>query len=267
MSKDETRSIVQAISGQSALFVKRVETIAVETSQTLARGATASAEKAVSAKKWLDKKWEDRIDGLYNKHRPIAADNVERLRKELGDVSPQSLREHLGNEFRDFVLNEENNADLNLAATKLFVLSAVAVHGTQVKSAKSKRQLLAQALIATSSPVRFVVRNRPVLAAAISALITALAKAPAGTASKVVTKSTGTVTKVAKVVTAKVAPAIASSAIKREGAKSFILDVIIGHVCRTLGPAPASWPAATKKPVAKKSAAKKPAARRPKPSA
>jgi hypothetical protein len=267
MSKDETRSIVQAISGQSALFVKRIETIAIETSRTVARGATVGAERAVSAKKWLDKKWEDGIDDLYDRHRPVAIDNLVRLRKELGGASPQRIREHLGTEFRAFILNQENKADLNLAATKLFVLSAVEVHGIQVKSVKGKRQLLAQALTATSSPVRFVVRNGPTLVAAISELITALTKAPAGTASKVVAKSSGAVTKVAKVVAAKVAPSVAASAIKREGAQSFIIDVIIGHVYRTLGPAPASWPAAAKKPVAKKPAAKKPAARKPKPSA
>jgi hypothetical protein len=266
MSKDETRSIVQRISGQSALFVKRVETIAIETSKTVARGASAGAEKAVSAKKWLDKKWEEGIDDLYNKHRPIATENVVRLRKELGGASPHDLREHLGNEFRAFVLNEESNADLNLAATKLFVLSAVEIHGPEVKSTKGKRQLLAQALTTTSSPVRFVFRNGPVLAAAISALVTALTKAPAGTTSKVVAKTTGTVTKVARAVSAKVAPSIAANAIKREGVQSFILDVIIGHVCRTLGPAPKTWPAtkiaAVKKPAVKQPAAKKPAAKK-----
>jgi hypothetical protein len=266
MSKDETRSIVQTISGQSALFVKRVETIAIETSKTVARGASAGAEKAVSAKKWLDKKWEEGIDDLYNKHRPVATENVGRLRKELRSASPQDLREHLGNEFRAFVLNEESNADLNLAATKLFVLSAVEVHGAQVKSVKGKRQLLAQALTTTSSPVRFVVRNGPVLATAISALITALTKTPAGTTSKVVAKSTGAVKTVVKAVSAKVTPSMAAKAIKREGAQSFILDVIIGHVYRTLGPAPKTWPAtkpaAAKKPAVKKPAAKKPAAKK-----
>jgi hypothetical protein len=275
MSNPKNKSVGVIISGKSLAFVKQVESMAKQTASKVAKVASVGADKAISFKTWVDRTWAEGVDDLYELHRQIAVENLARLRAELPAASPHAIREHLGAEYRAVVFDDSIGADLNLSATKLLVLSLAEVHGDRVKSIKGKRRLVAQVLLATSTPVVFVVRNAPFLWEFILILVSAITKSPAakaggaaakagGAAAKAggaAAKAGGAAAKAAQEAAKRFAPKLANRAIKLEGVKKFVVDSIFRYAVATLGPAPKTWPlpktAPAKKPAATKTVTRK----------
>ena len=220
------------------------------------KAALAGADLAKKAGRFLDTKSRELLAKEFEKNRPIAVASVARLRQANGSAAPSEIVKLLSDEFALAEKGVPGKSEKFLAAATNYVLSLNEIYGKKVRD-ENRRQLLLYVLLAANSNVAavaaqvgamaFAFLTKRFAAVAIVTLVTDFIRKNSGKATWLVTM-------------AKLA------GIKTVGRTSASW-VVVNASLKILGPAPASWPTAAKKPVAKKSAAAKPAARKPKPSA
>jgi hypothetical protein len=259
--KFNASEIASTLGGGSKAFIVKIQSVAKNAAKTGVDGAVVVAGAAVRTGNWLGERATNAINNAYAVHKPIAEANLARLRKSLPSLLPVQMREVLAEEYFEFVSDDSKDASANLAATKLYVLSVVELHGNNVASDKRRQALLAEVLLATSGLAQFALKN----GVAIAEVILAYLSTRTGGATKVASQATaksGVLARGAKAIAKGVGPAAAEAAINHAKSRSVMAQAVVANTKRMLGPAPAAWPAAAKKPVAKK-----PVARKAKPSA
>lgn len=267
-AKKVTRPSAKQAQSSSADFVKRIEDVARESAATASRLAASGARNAVNAKRWLDQKWEEGADSLYAESRPIAIENLARLRSDFPALSPNGVRIKIADELREFVASGSEAPDSVLAAIRLYVLTAIEAQQDNFKSIKAKRRLVVQVILSTSGAVGFAAKYGRLLIEIVKIILAAVAKQNAAAVKGAGKAAARPVANKAKIVAKAVAPKLAEEAINQSGLLDIGIQLIVRYTQRTLGPAPVKWPAAPKTAPAKapaktaaKSAAKKPVAK------
>lgn len=261
--KFDASAIATTLNGGSKEFIAKIQVLAKGAAKSSAEGAVAVADAAKRTKNWLGDRTDAAINNAYAIHKPIAEANLARLRKSLPALLPLQVRDVLAEEYFEFIGDDSKDGSANLAATKLYVLSVIELHGTHISSEKRRQALLAEVLLATSGLAQFAVKNGAVIAEIVLAFVASKSGGATKVPSKAVAKS-GVLARGAKAIAKTVGPAAADAAIKHAKSRSFMAQAVVGNTTRMLGPAPTAWPA-TKAPAAKKPAAtKKPAAAKPK---
>jgi hypothetical protein len=231
-----------------AEVAKKAANAASKNAKIVADGTIDLAKKAG---RFLDTKSRELLAKEFEKNRPIAVASVARLRQANGSAAPSEIVKLLSDEFALAEKGVPGKSVKFLAAATNYVLSLNEIYGKKVRD-ENRRQLLLYVLLAANSNVAavaaqvgamaFAFLTKRFAAVAIVTLVTDFIRKNSGKATWLVTM-------------AKLA------GIKTVGRTSASL-VVVNASLKILGPAPKTWPAAGKKPVAKK-----PAARKAKPSA
>lgn len=268
--KFDASAIASALDGGSKAFIGKIQVIAKNAAKTGADGAVVVADAAVRTGNWLGERADNAINNSYAAHKPIAEANLARLRKSLPALLPVQMRDVLAEEYFEFVSDDSKDASVNLAATKLYVLSVIELHGSHFSSDKRRKALLAEVLLATSGLAQFAVKNGVAIAEVILAYLSSRTGGATQVASQTATKS-GVLARGAKAIAKGVGPAAAEAAINHAKSRSVMAQAVVANTKRMLGPAPTAWPgtaksSTVKKPVARTTAVKK-SAPKAKPSA
>ncbi len=144
-----------------------------------------------------------------------------------------------------------------LTASTHFIITLNEIYGDKVRDT-IQRQVLLYLVLAANSKAAQVVAQLGVIALSFASKRFAAIATVVTIGTEFLKKSTGKMSWVS---------ALAKLAGVSDVGRKSASWVVVNASLKILGPAPASWPTAAKKPVAKKSAAAKPAARKPKPSA
>jgi phosphohistidine phosphatase SixA len=202
---------------------------------------------------------EDTFEKEFNKRYPLAVANVARIRKATPAKSPAEVLDVLAKEFSSAERNYGSDAGKFIDASAPYVLSAVEVHGTQVKNLRARNALVNVVIVGGNPTVRAVA---PVIAIGI-AMLNKRFRALAGAAAVAAPVADFAKNKL------DTARNLANKVNIKEPGKRSIGWAVVRVTRSILGTAPVRWPAAPKTAPAKASAkapakaAAKPAAKKP----
>jgi hypothetical protein len=225
--------------------------------------ADGTIDLAKKAGRFLDTKSRELLAKEFEKSRPIAVASVARLRQANSGAKPAEIVELLSAEFMKNEKDVSAESEKFLTASTHFVITLNEIYGDKVRD-NTQRQVLLYIVLAANSKAAKVIAQVGVVALTFASKRFAGVTLVVEKVKDLVTKSQGKMAWVSALATL--------AGVNYVGRKSASW-VVVNASLKILGPAPASWPAAAKKPVAKKPAAarkpaaKKPAARKPKPSA
>jgi hypothetical protein len=226
----------------------------------VAAGATANAAKvAVDATtefasktgKFLDQKSRELLAKEFEKNRPLALATVVRLRKAHRGAKPAEIIEILSAEFMKSEKEVSAESEKFLAASTHYVITLSEIYGDKVRD-NTQRQILLYLVLAANSKAAKVITQVGVVALTFASKRFAAIASVVAIGTEFLKRSAGKMSWVSALATL--------AGISNVGRKSASW-VVVNASLKILGPAPALWPAAGKKPVAKKRAAQNPVSR------
>jgi hypothetical protein len=236
MGNEDKKSLIDhAKSG-----VNKVQTeasrAAVKGAKAIAAGAGSVKTGAGKAKDLAAAKAKLGLEKAYAKKKPLAVDNLKRLRKANPSASPTRILEILNEELHA-VEQESSDSAVLIDAITLYVLSCIEVYGAKAKGKAATKKLTNATLVLSSQVAKLATKYGPV---AIEIAIAVLRK-------KVPTKVVKTPgVKKASVLAPLVRLALAKLVgVENIGRKS-ATKIAETAVAKALGTPPAKWPAATK---------------------
>lgn len=227
------------------------------TSDAAKVAAHATADFAKKTGKFLDAQSRSFLEAEFAKHKPVGVATVARLRKSHSGAKPTEIVELLSTEFMKNEKDVSVGSERFLTASTHFIITLNEIYGDKVRDT-IQRQVLLYLVLAANSKAAQVVAQLGVIALSFASKRFAAIATVVTIGTEFLKKSTGKMSWVS---------ALAKLAGVSDVGRKSASWVVVNASLKILGPAPASWPTAAKKPVAKKSAAAKPAARKPKPSA
>ena len=216
------------------------------------KAASAAADVAKKTGAFLDASSRSFLDAEFAKYQSIGVATVARLRKAHSGAKPAEIVELLSAEFMKNEKEVSAESEKFLTASTHFVITLNEIYGDKVRD-NTQRQVLLYLVLAANSKAAKVIAQVGVVALTFASRRFAGVTLVVEKVKDLVTKSQGKLAWVSALATL--------AGVSYVGRKSASW-VVVNASLKILGPAPASWPAATKKP-----AATKPAARKPKPSA
>jgi hypothetical protein len=240
--------------------------IAARDGAKVAAGATTDAAKVAAsaaadfAKKtgaFLDASSRSFLEAEFAKYQSVGVATVARLRKANSGAKPAEIVELLSAEFMKNEKDVSAESEKFLTASTHFVITLNEIYGDKVRD-NTQRQVLLYIVLAANSKAAKVIAQVGVVALTFASKRFAAIASVVAIGTEFLKRSTGKMSWVSALATL--------AGVSDVGRKSASW-VVVNASLKILGPAPASWPAAAKKPVAKKTTTTKPVARKPKPSA
>lgn len=240
----------------------RKAVIAARDGAKVAAGATANAAKvavdtttefASKTGKFLDQKSRELLAKEFAKNRPLALAAVARLRKAHRGAKPAEIVEVLSAEFMKNEKEVSAESERFLTASTHFVITLNEIYGDRVRD-NTQRQVLLYLVLAANSKAAKVIAQVGVVALTFASKRFAAIASVVAIGTEFLKRSAGKMSWVS---------ALAKLAGIEDVARKGAGWVVVNASLKILGPAPASWPAAAKKPVARKPASTKPAATKP----
>jgi hypothetical protein len=219
--------------------------------------ASAAADFAKKTGAFLDASSRSFLDAEFAKYQSVGVATVARLRQANSGAKPAEIVELLSAEFMKNEKDVSAESEKFLAASTHFVITLNEIYGDKVRD-NTQRQVLLYIVLAANSKAAKVIAQLGVVALTFASKRFAGISILVEKVKDLATKSAGKVAWVGALATL--------AGVSYLGRKSASW-VVVNASLKILGPAPESWPAAVKKPLAKKPTATKPAARKPKPSA
>jgi hypothetical protein len=219
--------------------------------------AQATADFAKKTGKFLDAQSRSFLEAEFAKHKPVGAAKVARLRQAHSVAKPAEIVELLSAEFMKNEKGVSAESERFVTASTHYVLTLNEIYGDKVRD-NMQRQVLLYVVLAANSKAAQVVTQVGLVALSFASKRFAAIATVVAIGTELLTKSAGKMSWVT---------ALAKLAGIRDVGRKSASWVVVNASLKILGPAPASWPAAAKKPMAKKPTAKKPVARKPQPSA
>jgi len=239
----------------------RKTAIAARDGAKVAAGATTDAAKVAAsaaadfAKKtgaFFDSSSRSFLDAEFAKYQSVGVATVARLRQANSGAKPAEIVELLSAEFMKNEKDVSAESEKFLAASTHFVITLNEIYGDKVRDT-TQRQVLFYLVLAANSKAAKVVAQVGVVAFKFASKRFPGLSVVVAKLKDIAAKSKGKVGWVSALATL--------AGVSNVGRKSASW-VVVNASLKILGPAPAAWPAAAKKPVAKK-----PVARKAKPSA
>jgi hypothetical protein len=231
---------------------------AEKAARAAAVAALNAAEKAAIAAKKLKRDVEsstrDALDRNYNNQRPLAEENLRRLRGKHADATPAEIVLVLEKQY--LTAGAKKNADSTafIEDSALFILTMVEIYQPDFSRAPKVQRLVDQVVFVNSKPAKAAAEYGGIAVAFVFSRI------PANAAKKI-----GAV--LAKIKNAKFfrAALVAIPFLKKMGIDDWsnqaIGKTLVSSVKKILGPAPKTWPspktAPSKKPAATKTVVRK----------
>jgi hypothetical protein len=219
--------------------------------------ASAAADFAKKTGAFLDASSRSFLDAEFAKYQSVGVVTVARLRKANSGARPAEIVELLSAEFMKNEKEVSAESEKFLTASTHFVITLNEIYGDKVRD-NTQRQVLLYIVLAANSKAAKVIAQAGVVALTFASKRFAAIASVVAIGTEFIKRSAGKMSWVSALATL--------AGVSDVGRKSASW-VVANASLKILGPAPASWPSALKKPVVKKSAATKPAARKPKPSA
>jgi hypothetical protein len=214
--------------------------------------ASAAADFAKKTGAFLDASSRSFLDAEFSKHQSVGLATVTRLRKANSGAKPAEIVELLSAEFMKREKDVSAESERFLTASTHFVITLNEIYGDKVRD-NTQRQVLLYLVLAANSKAAKVIAQVGVIAFTFASKRFAGLSVVVAKLKDIAAKSKGKVGWVSALATL--------AGVSNVGRKSASW-VVVNASLKILGPAPAAWPAAAKKPVAKK-----PVARKAKPSA
>lgn len=262
-SKRVERATAIARAGAEKLgTVARKAVIAARDGAKVAAGATTDAAKVAAsaaadvAKKtgaFLDASSRSFLDAEFAKYESVGVATVARLRKAHSGTKPAEIVKLLSAEFMKNEKDVSAESEKFLTASTHYVITLNEIYGDRVRD-NTQRQVLLYLVLAANSKAAKVIAQVGVVALTFASKRFAAIASVVAIGTEFLKRSAGKMSWVS---------ALAKLAGIEDVARKGAGWVVVNASLKILGPAPASWPAAAKKPVARKPASTKPAATKP----
>lgn len=226
--KNKQTKLFDGLKKSAKNAAKNVADASKQAGKSAAKVATAVADQTVKAKKAVDKKVRDYLDKSYKEHLVVADANVAALRDKNFDAGPAEILDLLEAKLKRSEQKTSADSDGFTSDAVLFVMSAVAVHGTHFEDKAKRQTLIDIMLVLDNKTVQNMLKVAGTVVVLLSkrvAVLATLATAAAKAGSK----------------TALLQPLMQLSGIKNPGKQSASW-LVAAATRKILGPPPKAWP-------------------------
>lgn len=237
MGNEQKKSLVDSAKSGLAKAQTGVAVVAKKGAKTVVSGAAAVKTGADKTKKVIDSKTKAGLDKAYAAKKPLAVENLKKLRKAHPSASPSRVLELLNKDLHK--VEQDSGSDLGslIDAISTYVLTSVEVYGTSVRAKPATKKLINATLMFSSQAAKLTAKYGPMAVELAVAIIRK--KSKPSPIKPAVPKKNVLIGPVVRFLLAKLV------GVENVGRKSATKIAELA-VKKALGTPPTKWPAATK---------------------